>query len=82
MPSGDRISLQLREIISRLYLQYANTPGEIFAAIYQNNHELCSYDYLRKLCRKLRNPISGSYILYHNDIVPRVPDISNLNLIC
>ena len=64
MPSGDRISLQLREIISRLYLQYANTPGEIFAAIYQNNHELCSYDYLRKLCRKLRNPaFRESYLL-------------------
>ena len=64
MPRGKRISLQLREIIARLYLRNALTPLEIFALLYRSNRRLCSFEYLTKLCGLLRNPIfRASYLI-------------------
>ena len=64
MPRGKRISLQLREIIARLYLQDALTPQEIYALLYRSNRRLCSFKYLTKLCSLLRNPtFRASYLI-------------------
>ena len=64
MPRGKRNSLQLREIIARLYLWNALTPLEIFAFLYRSNRRLCSFEYLTKLCGLLRNPIfRASYLI-------------------
>ena len=64
MPRGKRISLQLREIIARLYLRDALTPQEIYALLYRSNCRLCSFEYLTKLCSLLRNPtFRASYLI-------------------
>jgi len=54
MPSGRRITLQMREIISRLFLQENYSVVEIFAALYNSNPARCSLRYLKELCSGLR----------------------------
>ena len=54
MPLGKRITLQIREITSRLYLQLNYSVREIFATLYNSDPALCSLQYLGRLCNHLR----------------------------
>ena len=54
MPRGNRITLQMRDIISRLFLQDDYSVIKIFAILYNSDPALCSLQYLGRLCNDLR----------------------------
>ena len=54
MPCGKRISLQMREIISRLYLELNYSVREVFVTLFNSDPALCSLQYLGRLCNALR----------------------------
>ena len=54
MPCGKRIYLQMREIISRLYLELNYSVREVFVTLFNSDPALCSLQYLGRLCNALR----------------------------
>lgn len=57
MPRGHRIPIQMREIIWRLSFLHSCTPEEIHLLLYGTDRDLCSIEYLTKLCNNLRDPV-------------------------
>jgi len=64
MLRGKRITLQMREIISRLFIHDNYSVVEIFATLYNSDPTLCSFQYLQRLCNDLREPaFRESYLI-------------------